>query len=349
MTQVNRIPTIAVVIPNRNDSSYLRACLDSVLLQAVRPDQILFVDDQSTDNSVELAHQILDDVPGAQIIINKTCLGTMGALNEGLSRVKSDYVLFLSSNDYLANGIFGRAKNSIATIGSPGVWSAMVWMTDENGHCRRSIYPSSVIALKDTFFDKNECIRLAMLLGNWFTGTTLIYHRETLQKIGGFDTEYQGLADLFAALTIASIKGALFCPEPLGVVRLHQGGYLWRTLSDWDYLEVILAKIMVKGNGQSPNLFSHKFCERTKHRVRFAAIRAFQGDRWPSKSVRWTGARYELLKAAYPFLGTKKIRTIVAFIIIRPFDVFSMIWYRVIKLLWVKVDNALARNVRHEE
>ena len=343
MTCKNRKPTIAVVIPNRNDSTYLKVCLDSVLLQSVRPEQIIFVDDQSTDNSVELAHQILDDVAEAEIIVNKTCLGTMGALNEGLKHVKSDYVLFLASNDYLVNGIFERAKSSIATAGAPGVWSAMVRVMDENGHCE-SIYKSPVVSLKDTFFDKSECIDLAMRLGNWFTGTTLIFHRETLQQIGGFDTNYQGLADLFAALTIASTHGALFCPEPLGVMRLHQGGYLWRTLSDWDNLDRILARIVANGKKQTPGLFSRKFCERTKHRIRFAAIKVFQGDRWPARTVGWEGARYKLLKFTYPLLGARKVRMAIAFILLRPLDVFPMIWYRVIKFFFIQFSDALAED-----
>src|SRR4030067_732667 len=182
-------PTIAVVIPNRNDSEHLKKCLDSVLAQNIPPDQIITVDDQSTDDSLDVVQKKLSNIAGARIVVNTTCFGTMGALNEGLKYVTSEYVLFLSSNDYVEGGIFERAKSCIAAAGSPGVWSAMVWVVDESGR-HLHLYPSPVVALTDTFFPPDECIRLAKTVGHWVTGQTLIYHRETLRKIGGFGITY---------------------------------------------------------------------------------------------------------------------------------------------------------------
>lgn len=330
-------PTIAVVIPNRNDSNFLRACLDSVLHQSVRPDQIVVVDDQSTDSSIDIIREKLAGVSRAELVINPTCLGTMGALNEGLKRVTSEYVLFLSSNDYLSEGILGRAKSCIERAGSPGVWSAMVWVADENGSCLK-LNPSPVVALTDTFLPPEKCIRLAKMLGNWFTGTTLIYHRETLQAIGGFDIAYQGLGDLLAALTISSLKGASFSPEPLGVVRKHAGGYLWRTLTNPEGLEAILSKIENTGPQLSPALFSRNFCERTRHRFRFAAIRA-SGEEWqvtlpPSQSQK--RYRYRIFGTLAPFIGShRRLRLVLAYILLRPFDVIPMVWYRWMGVAWI--------------
>jgi glycosyltransferase involved in cell wall biosynthesis len=338
MNRDTHFPTIAVVIPNYNDSAYLPICLDSVLRQKVRPDQIIFVDDQSTDDSLNMARSALEDAPGSKVLTNPTCLGTMGALNEGLKQVTCDYALFLSSNDHLVDGIIERAKSSIAELGRPGVWSAMVWVADEVGHCKY-VYPSAVIALKDAYFSPDECIRMAMKLGNWFTGTTLMFHRETLQGIGGFDTEYRGLADLIAALTVSSIKGAVFCPQPLGVMRMHSGGYLRRTLTDLDDLEAILAKIEVRGPRLSPGLFTNRFCSQTKHRIRFAALRA-SGLGCATFHTNWRGARYRLLHAAKSLLGAKrKLMTMLAFILLRPFDISTFIRYRLFGVLWVITHN----------
>ena len=61
-------PSLAVVVPNRNDSRYLRTCLRSVLDQAVPPDELIVVDDQSTDDSVPLIRSLIDGVPYAQLV-----------------------------------------------------------------------------------------------------------------------------------------------------------------------------------------------------------------------------------------------------------------------------------------
>ena len=322
-------PMIAVVIPNRNDSEYLKKCLGSVLAQEVPPDQIIVVDDQSTDDSLQVIQKTLFNIAAARIVVNPTCLGTMGALNEGLKYVTCDYVLFLSSNDYVEGSIFERAKSCIASAGSPGVWSAMVWVVDENG-CHLHLYPSPVVALTDTFLPPDRCIRLASTLGHWFTGTTLIYHRETLQKIGGFDIAYQGMGDMLAALTVASIKGAAFSPEPLGVMRMHEGGLMSRTLTNLPGLDAILAKMENTGHKLSPALFTPKFCDLMKRRVRFTAIRALNEKIWLPHAGLWRGYRYRILCAFAPLLGKLRLLQLaLAFVLLRPlFDPIAIIWYR---------------------
>lgn len=322
-------PTIAVVIPNRNDSRHLGKCLDSVLNQDVPPDEVIVVDDQSTDDSVEIAREKLSGFANAKIFVNPICLGTMGALNEGLGHATSDYVLFLSSNDYLESGIFERAKSGIAAAGSPGVWSAMVWVVDEDGR-RLHLYPTPVVALSEAFFPPEKCIRLAKTLGHWFTGTTLVYRRETLRKIGGFDVAYRGLGDMLAALTVASLGGAAFSPEPLGVMRQHPGGLYWRTLTDLPGLDAILEKMAASGPGLSPALFTPEFCGVMQRRIRFSAIRVFDGDAWLSHAGSWRGFRYRVLCTAGPILG-RKLQLALAFMLLRPpFDAVAIIWYRLL-------------------
>src|SRR2546422_7427009 len=44
------LPKIAVIVPNRNDSRYLPRCIRSILEQEDPPDELVVVDDQSTDD-----------------------------------------------------------------------------------------------------------------------------------------------------------------------------------------------------------------------------------------------------------------------------------------------------------
>lgn len=330
-------PTIAVIIPNRNDSKYLHVCLDSVVNQADWIDQIIVVDDNSTDNSVQIIRDRLSTIPQAQIIENPACLGTMGALNVGLSKTNCDYAMFLASNDYAISGVFERAKRCITRTGSPGVWSAMVWTVDEQGKPLH-LYPSAVVALKDKYFSPTDCVRLALSIGNWFTGTTLIYHRQTLLQIGGFDTNYQGWADYLAALTIASLKGACFTPEPLGVMRRHAGGYLWRTITDPQRVAAILARIKSTGPTLSPALFSSFFCERLTHRFWHSCFNALDNDTWIGAIAPENGLRYRVLRVLAPFAGQSRLmRYLMTFVLLKPFDLPSIIRYKVLGLMWARM------------
>lgn len=327
-------PTVAIVIPNYNDSQYLPVCLDSVLGLVLRPDQIILVDDGSTDESVAVAARYLDGVSGVQIVVNSQRVGTMGALNVGLQHVTSDYVLFLASNDHLDGEILAHAKASIARLGPMGLWSAMVWSADSEGTYEQ-MFPSAVVATQETGLTPEECVGLANRVGNWFTGTTMLFHRETLQGIGGFDLEYRGLADLFAALTISSLKGAIFCPAPFGVMRRHEGGYLWRTLTDHAHLESLLQGVMDKGPQLSPALFTSCFIERTCRRIRFSALRAIKSGTWPNIGGAWEQGVYRWLGVLWRFLRISGLRTAVAFVFLRPFDILPMVWYRIVKFRWI--------------
>jgi glycosyltransferase involved in cell wall biosynthesis len=331
-------PSIAVVIPNKNDAAYLVQCLTSVLDQPTRPDEIIVVDDGSTDSSVEIIRSRLADVPGAQLVINPSSVGTIGALNQGLQLATSEYAVFLASNDYFVNGFIAKAKASISRIGRPGVWSAMVWVVDETGKLLY-LYPSAVVS-QEAYLSASRCIDLAMMLGHWFTGTTLIYRRDLLQRIGGFDVEYFGLSDLLAALTIASLGGAGFVPEPLGVMRRHAGGYLARTLIDQSIFIPILDSFCRRGQKYSPSLFTRKFCLRTTRRLAFASLRALGAREWnPALSARIGRRRYLLLR---PFIrrlpaSLGRFKLAIAYLLLRPYDIPPALWYRVIGVMWVRL------------
>ena len=63
---------ISVIIPAYNAAPYLAAAIDSVLAQTVRPAEVIVVDDNSTDETGEIARQYSASVncqgrpPGAE-------------------------------------------------------------------------------------------------------------------------------------------------------------------------------------------------------------------------------------------------------------------------------------------
>lgn len=321
------LPTIAIVIPNHNDATCLPDCLHSVLGQSVQPDQIIFVDDHSSDNSQHVAQQILESTPSAILRSNSRCLGTMGTLNEGLRYATCDYVLFLSSNDFLGDDLIKTAKESMARLGRPGVWSAMVWDVNDD-ETSLTLHNSPALAATERFFSAKECIRLAHSIGNWFNGTTMLFNRELLLQICGLDPEYQGLADWLAALTASSLRGAIFCPCPFGVVRNHAGGYLWRTLDDRTHLERILQYMCTRGPALSPKLFTKSFVAAMKSRIRYISLRQLAQDSWPHDLPEWQRGRYNIIKKLRNCLTSKKTLNFITFLLLRPKDVIPTFWYK---------------------
>lgn len=91
----------SVVIPNRNNEQWLEKCIGSVLKQTYKNYEIMFVDDMSEDNSVEVAKKLIGN-QGKVIELEQRRLNG-GSRNVGILEASGDYIVFLDSDDWLAD------------------------------------------------------------------------------------------------------------------------------------------------------------------------------------------------------------------------------------------------------
>ena len=78
--------TISVVIPVYNEERYLDRCLTALQTQSLKPDEIIIVDNNSTDTSIQIAKQ------HRVTVIKETTQGIMPARSKGYDAVKSDII-----------------------------------------------------------------------------------------------------------------------------------------------------------------------------------------------------------------------------------------------------------------
>ena len=102
----------SVIIPNYNNAQYINRCLESVITQTFTDFEIIFVDDMSTDNSVELARKNLR--PQDKLIINKSKRLNGGTRNVGIVEATGDYIICLDSDDFFKdNNVFEDINNKL--------------------------------------------------------------------------------------------------------------------------------------------------------------------------------------------------------------------------------------------
>jgi glycosyltransferase involved in cell wall biosynthesis len=87
--------TISVVIPAYNAEKYIARTISSVLAQTTKPDEIIIVDDGSTDNTASEIKKFADSVT----YIHQQNAGASVARNTGIEHAKSDWIAFLDADD----------------------------------------------------------------------------------------------------------------------------------------------------------------------------------------------------------------------------------------------------------
>lgn len=87
---------ISVVIPVHNVERYLERCIQSVLAQTLAPDEIVFVNDGSTDGSQGILRRYADR-PNVRIV-NQRNGGVSNARNRGIDIARGDFLYFMDSD-----------------------------------------------------------------------------------------------------------------------------------------------------------------------------------------------------------------------------------------------------------
>ena len=93
---------IGIIVPNYNYEHTIEKCLNSILNQTYNNYEVIFIDDCSTDNSVEIAKDFTKYIPIKIVQLKQKRLNG-GARNEGYLHLSDDvdYVYYMDSEDWL--------------------------------------------------------------------------------------------------------------------------------------------------------------------------------------------------------------------------------------------------------
>ena len=91
----------SIIVPVYNVEKYLPRCLDSVLDQEFDDYEIIAVDDESPDNSIDILNEYQKKTEKLKIIRQKN-KGLGGARNTGIKEAAGEYLIFLDSDDYIS-------------------------------------------------------------------------------------------------------------------------------------------------------------------------------------------------------------------------------------------------------
>lgn len=214
--------SLSVIIPNYNKEMYLYECVKSVLRQTLQPDEIIIVDDCSTDES----RLVIEDLCKNSALIHPVYLdknsGVSIARNIGLKCAAGQYVTFLDSDDFYGNE--DKLKNEMSLIRNyreDVVAYSQLLFADNAGHIQKK-----VICKKKEYLIGN--IYKRMLLGRFvFPALARDYcvKKSIISELGGYNEDRNLYEDLELLIKIAE-KHSFYCTYEAGTAYRQTGGGL---------------------------------------------------------------------------------------------------------------------------
>ena len=193
-------PSISVLITLYNHEKFIEETLKSALSQTLPPDEIVVIDDFSTDNSLAIVQSIHH--PSILIQSEKVNLGGPNTM-KGMELCRGDYVAILNSDDTWQEDKLLKQIDYLNKHPKCGVIFTHINLIDENS----SSWEGGTNKLYTLFHTKNtdrhSWLKRFFNVGNFFCASSAIIRRDCLDKVGLFDGRYIQLQDFDMWLRIA--------------------------------------------------------------------------------------------------------------------------------------------------
>jgi glycosyltransferase involved in cell wall biosynthesis len=215
-------PSVAVVIPSYNHGRYIEETLGSVFRQTLRPQEVLVIDDGSTDDSVQAIERAFAAASPIRCALTvRENRGISTTRNELGAATTADFVAFLDSDDLYAPNRLERMLEGAPHDGGPYFAFSGVDFLHEREH-----------ETPDEWHDLYHLILgqgmafptagFALLRSNIaISASNFVMSRGLLEAVGGFDDRIKICQDWDFAVQALRFVEPTFIPEPLLTYRIH--------------------------------------------------------------------------------------------------------------------------------
>ena len=205
------MPKVSVVIPTYNRANYILDTIRSVCQQTYHDYEIIVIDDGSTDNTVEVLGQLIED--NTIIYSRQNNCGESSARNRGITLAKGTYIAFLDSDDLFLPSKLGKQAAYLDSHVNDGFVHSWYSKFDNSGNdlgrritSRYSgwVYPDMLLSWKVLISPSCVMVR-----------------SDVMDEVGGFDEDQYWGADLDMWRRIIKRHPIGLVPEVLTRVRVH--------------------------------------------------------------------------------------------------------------------------------
>ena len=140
---------VSVIVPVYNTEKYLKQCLNSILNQTLQNIELICVDDESTDSSLEILKKYKERDNRVHILQQKN-KGAGAARNYAMKFAHGEYLIFLDSDDFFEPEMLEKAvKKCEKDLSDICIFGSQNYI-EESGNTSPSFF------LKEKFIPKSE-------------------------------------------------------------------------------------------------------------------------------------------------------------------------------------------------
>jgi len=201
---------LTVALPNFNHGHFLPRCLEAIVEQTRRPDELIILDDGSTDDSAAIIRYYAANYSFIRPIYKEKNEGLLRAITALYQAIDTDFSYWAASDDYICTPYFFQEAMAAAELDSRvALVSGKVETVfkESNRKCvaevskwNHSHYATPAEVLND-YYEVEPA--------NQSLSAATIYKHKALSEVGGFRQELGWWCDTFAIRAI-SLKYGMF-------------------------------------------------------------------------------------------------------------------------------------------
>lgn len=211
------------IIPAFNEERFIARAIESVLAQTIRPEQIIVVDDGSTDSTATVIRQYASD--GVEYIFQDNS-GLASARNAGIAAARGKYIGFLDSDDEWKESLVWDVKGLFQKYPNL-VWACAPYVRlRENGEVEFVRSVSSDLSEGGLIEDYFE----AQARFHFSCASAMFVKREVFRRVGDFDMSISQYGeDLDMWFRIALIYPQIGYSNTVGAIYWEKKGSITNT------------------------------------------------------------------------------------------------------------------------
>lgn len=179
------LPLVSVIIPCRNERSFIRVCLESVVASDYPKDrlEVLVIDGASDDGTVDEILAVAERAPYIRLLNNPGRL-TPVALNLGIAAARGEIIVRIDAHARICPDYISRAVAHLLTTGADNVGGVMHTVPQSQGPFAKAI----AAGLSHPFGVGDSYFRISSSKPRWvdtvFGGC---YRRDVFDRVGLFN------------------------------------------------------------------------------------------------------------------------------------------------------------------